>query len=81
MESFKSLPDSSHLALILNSMFTLESGAWNNLPRVNEGSHRVFAGQRAKEVFPSLYLDIKTKFSIILHTELPSVSLEGKQTH
>lgn len=81
MESFKSLPDSSRPALILKSVFALESRDWNNLLRANERSHRAFVGQRTKGVFPSLCLSVKTKLSINLHTELLSASLEEKQTH
>lgn len=81
MESFKSLPDSSCLAPILKAVFALESRDWNNLLRANERSHRAFVGQKTKRVFPSLCLSVKTKLSIILHNELLSASLEGKQTH
>lgn len=58
MESFKSSPDLSDLALILKPMFALESKEWNNLLRVNERSHRAFVGQRAKGMFPSLCLGV-----------------------
>lgn len=81
MESFKSLPDLSCLARTLKPMFALESRDWNNLPRANEGSHTAFVGQRAKGVFPSLCLGVKTKFSIIQHTEVLPASFKGKQMH
>ena len=80
MESFKSLPDLSRLALILKPVFALESRDWNNLLRVNEGSCTAFVGQRSKGVFPALCLGVKTKFFIILPTEVLSESLEGTQT-
>lgn len=44
MESFKSLPDTSSLALILKPMFALESRDWNNLLKVNKGSCKTFVG-------------------------------------
>lgn len=81
MESFKSLPELCRLALIFKAMFALESRDWNNLLRVNEGSCTAFVGQRAEGAFPSLCLGVKIKFSIILHTEILSTSLEGKQKH
>lgn len=80
MESFKSSPDFSCLAFLLRPMFALESRDQNNLLRENKGNRTASVGQRTKGVFSSFCLGVKTKFSIILHTEVLSASLDGEQT-